>query len=144
MKQEMTGRALLEEVKHARQHLNVLKDELREQRSMLDGIRAIVYDGIHVSGGVSRDVADGIDALERKKLEICNEWVRLVNKRAQVQALIARMTKQEHKDLLIERYINCKRWEDVSRAMNYDQRWLFRLHEKAIKEFEKICNENTP
>ena len=94
MKQEMTGRALLEEVKHARQHLNVLKDELREQRSMLDGIRAIVYDGIHVSGGVSRDVADGIDALERKKLEICNEWVRLVNKRAQVQALIARMTKQ--------------------------------------------------
>ena len=52
MKQEMTGRTLLEEVKHARQHLSVLKDELREQRSMLDGIRAIVYDGIHVSGGV--------------------------------------------------------------------------------------------
>ena len=91
MKQEMTGRTLLEEVKHARQHLNVLKDELREQRSMLDGIRAIVYDGIHVSGGVSRDVADGIDALERKKIEICNEWVRLVNKRAQVQAIVARM-----------------------------------------------------
>ena len=43
----MTGRELLEEVKHARQHLSVLKDELREQRSMLDGIRAIVYDGIH-------------------------------------------------------------------------------------------------
>lgn len=89
----MTGRELLEEVKHARQHLSVLKDELREQRSMLDGIRAIVYDGIHVSGGVSRDVADGIDALEKKKLEICNEWISLVNKRAQVQAIVARMTK---------------------------------------------------
>ena len=111
---------------------------------MLDGIRAIVYDGIHVSGGVSRDVADGIDALEKKKIEICNEWVRLVNKRAQVQAIVARMAKQEHKDLLTERYINCKRWEDVARTMNYDQRWLFRLHEKAIKEFEKLYNKNTP
>lgn len=142
----MTGRDLLEEIKRSRQHLLILRDELREQRATLEGIRAVVYDGIHVAcGGIPKDVADGIAAIEKKKLEICSEWADLVDKRLKAQRIISAIPRQDYKDILTERYTNGKRWVDIAAVMRYDASWLFRLHTRALREFDKIyARENSP
>ena len=51
-----------------------------------------------------------------------------------------------YRAVLIARYINCDTWECIAERFNYDLRWIYRLHGKALKEilykeFTSIINE---
>ena len=38
--------------------------------------------------------------------------------------------------LLELRYLEGKTWDEIAKAMDYDLRWIYRLHGKALKEIE--------
>ena len=40
-------------------------------------------------------------------------------------------------DLLIERYIHCKPWEDVADHIGYSLRWTYELHRRALEMLKK-------
>ncbi len=47
------------------------------------------------------------------------------------------MLDENSKMFLELRYVALMKWEDISVAAGYDLRWVYRIHKKAIKEFEK-------
>ena len=65
-----------------------------------------------------------IDELADLKIQIAEEIMQLEN--------------GNHRMVLRERYIKCKKWEEVAVEQGYDLRWIYRLHGNALKEFEDI------
>lgn len=54
-----------------------------------------------------------------------------------VEAVVDRLYSWSFRTVILLRYYNKMRWEDVAEAMRYDLRWVFRLHQRAIKAIEK-------
>lgn len=91
------------------------------------------------SGGDFTKIIDKIILLQDK---INEEIDLLVELKEQARTLIHRLTDERYKAVLTEYYLNHKTWEQVADCMNYDLRWVYRIHGKALKEFSKVLNSH--
>ena len=62
---------------------------------------------------------------------------RLVDLKIQISGEIAELEERTHRMILRERYIHCKKWEEIAVEQNYDLRYIYKLHGFALNEFEK-------
>lgn len=91
------------------------------------------------SGGDFTKIIDKIFLLQDK---INEEVDQLVELKEQARTLIHMLTDERYKTVLTEYYLNHKTWEQVADCMNYDLRWVYRIHGKALKEFSKVLNSH--
>lgn len=75
--------------------------------------------------------------------EINSDIDRLVDMKREIAVVISKLSSPSHKILLELRYLEGKTWDEISKAMDYDLRWVYRLHGKALKEIE-VQISNTP
>ena len=75
--------------------------------------------------------------------EIDADIDRLVNLKRELATFISQMDNQAYRVLLELRYLGGNTWEEVSKIMGYDLRWVYRLHGKALQEVE-LRLINTP
>ena len=61
--------------------------------------------------------------------------------KAQMYERIQRVPKPEYRTILIERYFNGKRWEEIAKAMYYDLRYLYSMHGLALEALDKVIEE---
>ena len=61
----------------------------------------------------------------------------LADLKVQIAEEIMQLENGNHRMVLRERYIKCKKWEEVAVEQGYDLRWIYRLHGNALKEFEE-------
>ncbi|MTI71067.1 MAG: DUF1492 domain-containing protein [Firmicutes bacterium] len=72
---------------------------------------------------LEREIDKDIDELIDLKREIIN---------------IINLVKNQNYRLILElRYINGKTWDDIATKMQYDLRWIYRLHGRALREIDK-------
>ena len=90
-------------------------------------------------GGHSSGVSDkvGIATLEQ---EINAEIDELIRVKAEIEHTISAVADERLKLILIARYINCNRWEQIAVMQNIELRWLYRLHGRALSEVSKIID----
>lgn len=91
------------------------------------------------SGGDFTKIIDKIVLLQDK---INEEIDRLVELKEQARTLIHMLTDERYKTVLTEYYLNHKTWEQVADCMNYDLRWVYRIHGRALKEFNKVLDSH--
>jgi DNA-directed RNA polymerase specialized sigma subunit len=75
--------------------------------------------------------------------EINEDIDRLVDLKKEISETISKVEDNIYQLILEMRYINGKSWDDVSRCMGYDRRWVLRLHGRALKEIDKILKYAT-
>ena len=68
--------------------------------------------------------------------KIDREIDRYVDMREEIQTAISMVDDIQLRTLLSLRYINGLTWEKIAVEMNYDYRWILRLHGKALSEIE--------
>ena len=75
------------------------------------------------------------------ELEINADIDRLVNLKKDIQDTINKMDDINQQLLLELRYLSGKGWDEIAASMGYDPRTVYRIHGKALKEFErmKLC-----
>ena len=61
----------------------------------------------------------------------------LVNLKIQIAGEINQLEKETHQMVLRERYLHCKKFEQIAVDTTYDYSWIIKLHDQALKEFEK-------
>lgn len=74
------------------------------------------------------------------------EYEFLINKRIdeliacknEILKAISRLDNIQYRTLLTAYYINCRTWEQVAEEMNYDLRWIHRLHGRALKKIGEV------
>lgn len=69
--------------------------------------------------------------------EINADIDRLVDMKREFTDLIRRMQDPRQQLLMEKRYLCGHTWEEISSEMNYDLRWVYRLHGQALLEAEK-------
>ena len=68
--------------------------------------------------------------------EINSDIDMLVDMKREIAVVISKLSSPSHKILLELRYLEGKTWDEIAKAMDYDLRWIYRLHGKALKEIE--------
>lgn len=66
---------------------------------------------------------------------------KLVGMKVQIAEEIMKLKNENHRVVLRERYIHCKKFEQVAVDMRYDYSWVIKLHRQALKEFERTFPE---
>ena len=70
--------------------------------------------------------------------EINADFNRLIDLKKDIQNTIKKMEDINYQLLLEMRYINGKNWEDIAQQLNYNNRTVFKVHGKALKQFERV------
>lgn len=111
-----------------------IESELVEIREMQSSM-AVNNDGMPHGSGQSdmSGYAAELDALER---ELVQERYRRVVSYKDIAGQIKRLRSENEKDVLFYRYIKGMEWWEIAEKMNYSERWVLKLHGKALVHFE--------
>ena len=118
--------------------INQKIDQQRQLRELATNISPSSGGG-H-SSGVSDKVGMAVAKIATLEQEISAEIDELIRVKAEIGRTISAVADERLRLILIARYINCMRWEQIAVTQNIDLRWLYRLHGRALREIEKIID----
>lgn len=129
-------KAYLERYRESDQEIDHLCEELSRWRAR----------AIRITSDLSHDPLESREEERQSKLAV----EQIVSLEGQINAKIDDALRIKHqvedairtvqdgvlREVLTQRYILCKRWEQIAVDMNYGYRWVLRLHGKALKLVE--------
>lgn len=134
-------RAYLWRVRDAERELKLLEQEYEQAKADILHLKAIQYDADKVSGGKIGDLSDAIAVLEGYAERVNAKWDKLVALRERAKELIARIIDWRCREVLTRRYLRGQSWERIAVDMEYDFRWIIRLHGRALRSILKLTLE---
>ena len=60
----------------------------------------------------------------------------LVDVKCAITRAIHKIGNYDYEDLLVKRYVFCETWEKIAEDMNYELRYIHKLHGKALRELK--------
>lgn len=102
--------------------------ELREQLDMLPS--ATSEPVIMSPSNKGFPILEEIDKLERTIAEWITEMTRECER---LKSHIDKIEREEYKTVLTLRYIDCLKWEEISKQMGYDSKYVFKIHRRALR-----------
>lgn len=81
-----------------------------------------------------------IRVIELKK-DISEQMKAYVKLQTKISKEIDEIENVRYRSLLIMRYVNCLKFEEISEKMHYGMRWVLTLHKEALKEFDRLHNK---
>lgn len=135
-------RAYLWRVRDAERELKLLEQEYEQAKADILHLKAIQYDADKITGGKIGDLSDAIAALEKYAERVNAKWDKLVALRERAKELIARIIDWRCREVLTRRYLRGQSWERIAVDMEYDFRWVIRLHGRALRSILKSTLES--
>lgn len=93
-----------------------------------------------VSGGrtTTSPMEDATVKLIDLSNEINDDIDRLIDLKEDISETINKVDDFRYRLILEMRYIKGNKWNDISRDMGFDKRWVMRLHSRGLKEINRI------
>ena len=130
----MTTKEYLSQAYHLDQRINSKIEQLKRWQDLATKATSTISETGSCNSGnkklMERIIIKIID-LEHK---INQDIDALVDLKKDIMALIKTVKNPEYQTLLELRYLCFKKWEQIADEMDYDLRWIYRLHNKAIKK----------
>jgi hypothetical protein len=106
-------------------------DELRSNKMF----PSVNNDGMPRASGINdlSGYAGKLDELIRQ-LEVEQDLA--IQKRKEIRSQIQSMADETEKEILERRYLLGETWERIAVDMNYNYRWVLRLHGRALRNFK--------
>lgn len=113
------------------------QDQIRRLRDMQESISGtIAPDKVQTSrkndrmGDITAHLLDLID-------EYAKDVTRLLKIKYDIKILIDSVENADYRTVLEWRYVNYMKWDEIAEQMNYNERWVHRLHDRALKAVEE-------
>ena len=91
------------------------------------------YTGMPTGGQTSDKVQIAVEAIALLQDEMAQRVINGIELRHNIERCIGTVSDPRHRQLLRYRYIDCKKWEQIAVLMNYNYRWVLRMHKAAIR-----------
>ena len=105
------------------------------------GIKGVNYDYQPYGSGISQ-VTEATATKLIELREVQRDLVdKLWTKRIEIERVIFMIEDATFAELLQRKYIRLQKWEDVAADMKFDNRYIYKLHGKALVEVEKIIRK---
>ncbi len=59
------------------------------------------------------------------------------------RSIIDKLKNPIHRSIAVDRYINGMKWKDILNSYHYEQRQIFKIHEKLLEEVSRIALSDT-
>ena len=128
----MTAKEFLQQYGEAVRIAEMIKTEYDQEQDLIDSVRsALGGNGVPHGGGISKATENKAIKLADKALELKDAELEAISIRQKVFDVI-RTVQGEKGDVLYERYINLKSWDEVADSVGYSKRHARNLHDEAI------------
>lgn len=90
------------------------------------------------------DISELVERMEREQDKVNEEWDILIDLRAVAKKIISMLEDPKKEAILRRRYILCQKWEVIAVDMEFDLRYVYKLHGEALLELEnsaKVKND---
>jgi len=111
-----------------------IEEELAELRSMKE-MTAVSIDGMP-HGSTKSDLSDYVSELDRLERKLLEERHQRILAYKSIAGQIKKLVSENEKDVLFYRYIRGLDWWEIAEKMRYSERWVIKLHEKAITDLK--------
>lgn len=139
----MTAKEYLEQYKEAERVVANIKAEYLEQMEQIDNIRsALGGDGLPQSGDISKKVESQAVQLAAKAEELLTVEAAALALRQEIYRTVQSVP-GDPRSVLIERYINLRKWVDIADLLGYTERQCYNIHDKGLEIVEKLINPET-
>lgn len=130
----MTAYEFLHRVLGTKEELEAVQAAVAEAEAMATSMTPKLSGMPSTGSGEARKVESAAIAAAEFLTELTEYKEKLVRQRAQAFKAIMKLKKQTWRAVLIERYINGLRFEDIAAKMNYEPSGIYRIHRIALKE----------
>ena len=121
--------------KHVRR-IHRINAEIEELRMMKMCPSMKPDDGMPHGSGGQGDLSGYAGDLDEMIQELINERYLRIKTYQQMVRQIKRLKSENEKDVLFYRYIKGMEWYEIAEMMGYSERWIHKLHGKALVHFE--------
>ena len=130
---DMTAKEYLKQYEYIVKRIHRLEEEYREELAKIDAVRSLSdNDGMPHGSGISKPTEDKAIRLADKAMRLVDERLKAVEIRQEIFDTIKGIDGVEG-DVLYERYINLKSWDDVCRTICYGWAQTHRYHRRALE-----------
>ena len=134
----MTAKEFLRQYEYADRRVRRLEMEYQDELIMVDAIRSTSdNDGMPHGSGISKPTEDKALRLADKRLRLIEARTEAVEKRQAVFDLINGIDGIEG-DLLYERYVRLRKWEEICILLHYSWKGVHIVHRRALAIVEGI------
>ena len=136
--------AIVRENEEKKRYLNGYRDCIRRERQLqeqIDALRSqqmfpsVNHDGMP-QGNAHSDLSGYVARLDALISQLEHEQAMAVQQYEEIHDRIHKMQDGAEKEILIRRYLMGKTWEQIAVEMDYNYRWVLRLHGRALRSFE--------
>lgn len=136
----MTAKEYLRQYEKAEHKARRYREEYENESLLIDAIRSLSNnDGMPHGSGISRPTEEKALRLADKRLRLIDAEVAAMKIRQELFDFIDRIDGVEG-DVLFERYINLRKWEEVCVVMNYSWNGIHKVHRRALAIVEAELN----
>ena len=138
--QPMTAREYMRELLRRSARIDALHERQRHYIALAERMTAS-YSGM--PGG--RRQASRVEEYACKAADLARELDRRIDEYVdlvrEAERLISRLPDERYRDVLTYRYLNGWRFPRVARAMGYERKYIYRLHEQALHALDEIVGK---
>lgn len=132
----MTAKEFLQQVFHAYQDADSKIEQMARLQALATRTTTVIRSTPVGNGtGLSSRVEQAIIAMAGQSEHLADEIKRLLAVREEVSAAIADISNPAERRILEYRYLAFLSWKEISHAMKSGLRTIYRLHDRALKNF---------
>lgn len=136
----MTAKEHLQQVYMIQRKINRLEAQREDLRADLYSVKSPsdmpdIRVQTSLTGDKMLELVARVDEIERGIIDEINV---LVEKKISITTEIEKVPNENYKQLLFDRYILCKRWEQIAIDRDKSVRTIFKMHGRALNLFEKV------
>ena len=139
----MTAKEYLQQYLDADREIQAKVDQIARLRDMATRTTSAPA-GDRVQSSAENKLERIISKIADMEAEVDAEIDRLADKRREVQTAIERVPNAAQREVLIRRYMVGQKWEKIAVELNFDYRWVLRLHGRALNEIQKETTKSHP
>ncbi|MBV1758025.1 MAG: hypothetical protein KMY55_09300 [Dethiosulfatibacter sp.] len=136
----MTAKEYLSQAYRLDLRINSKIEQVSSLNDLATKCTSVINDMPRNPNGATSAMANAVDKIIDLQSEINNDIETLVNLKQEIVTVIKDIDNLEYQTLLEKRYLCFLSWERTAVDMNYDLRYLHKLHNRALKE----CKIPTP
>lgn len=129
-----------EENEKKKEYLNGYREAKRREKRILEQIQRLRLDKMFPflqnddmpHGHNQSDLSDYAVKMDELMEELKKERLQAVEEYNEIYKTISRLESENEKEVLVRRYINGDKWEEIAVKMNYGYRHIHKIHGSAL------------
>ena len=135
----MEAKEYLESYRLIQTRINVLMAEVERLRAEAESV-SIDLDGMPKGTADNNKMSRLVAEMADLEATLTDEMSGLYVRRMRIITQLGMLKSHKHQLLLQKRYIECKSWEHIAVEMDITWRHCYRLHGRALAEFQEVMH----